>query len=375
MKINQRNYTTILLCITVAFLFADQNLLSPNLTAIAREFHFSDAERDAKLGGNISFGFFVLGAPAALLVGYLTDSYNRCKLFGIVVILGEFACFGTYWVRTYPELFACRVLTGISIGGAAPVIFSLLADYWPGSSRVQVSTLVGISMSAGIAFGQLIAGLMGPTYGWRSPFLLVAIPCLIFGMLILLTSAEPVRGGQEEEVLIMRRARDKFLMQKEQWDLQEDGIISKDNDIENKDTENKDTTKDSKVSENTSITKNPLQSQTPPNKYQDASNHTTAFNTKHDSIKFSAIYTEGKLEENNFNNKNKRKSVESKYNRCVLPLQSQTDDVHYSEKIDCNKVYRVFLTPTVALIFIQGIPGCLPWGKDLGPIQSREFSQ
>ena len=106
-----------LLCITVALLFADQNLLAPNLTAIANEFHFTSAERDAKLGGEISLGFFIIGAPAALLVGYLTDSLNRCRLFGWIVILGEASCGATYFVQTYGQLFVCRVLTGSSIGG------------------------------------------------------------------------------------------------------------------------------------------------------------------------------------------------------------------------------------------------------------------
>ena len=135
-----------LLCITVSLLFADQNLLAPNLSVIANEFHFTPAERDAKLGGEISLGFFIVGAPAALFVGYLTDSFNRCRLFGWIVILGEASCGATYFVQNYSQLFACRVLTGISIGGAAPVIFSLLADLYPGDSRIQMSTLVGIAM-------------------------------------------------------------------------------------------------------------------------------------------------------------------------------------------------------------------------------------
>jgi hypothetical protein len=41
-------YATALICITVAFLFADQNLLAPNLTRIAHEFGFSDQQRDDK---------------------------------------------------------------------------------------------------------------------------------------------------------------------------------------------------------------------------------------------------------------------------------------------------------------------------------------
>ena len=57
---SQRNYSSFLICLTVFFLFADQNLLAPNLSLIAAEFNFNDMERDEKLGGNISFGFFVV---------------------------------------------------------------------------------------------------------------------------------------------------------------------------------------------------------------------------------------------------------------------------------------------------------------------------
>lgn len=85
-------YATTLICITVAFLFADQNLLAPNLTKIAHEFSFTDQERDDKLGGQIAFGFFVLGGPVALIAGALADTSNRCVLFGLVVLFGEAAC-------------------------------------------------------------------------------------------------------------------------------------------------------------------------------------------------------------------------------------------------------------------------------------------
>jgi len=34
----------------------------------------------------------------------------------------------------------------------------------------------------------------------------------------------------------------------------------------------------------------------------------------------------------------------------------------YNESIDCSKVFILFSTPTVLLIYMQGIPGCVPWG-------------
>ena len=165
----------------------------------------SEDERDEKLGGYIAFGFFVIGGPVALLVGYFTDIVNRSLLFGAVVSFGESACLATYWVKTYEQLFLCRILTGVSIGGASPVIFSMLGDMYPGSERVYVSSLVGIAMGAGIAGGQLLAGLVGPTLGWRVPFLMVAIPAILCALLVLFTVKEPRRGNQESAIKAIRK--------------------------------------------------------------------------------------------------------------------------------------------------------------------------
>ena len=48
----------LLLCAAVFCIFADQNLLAPNLSAIADDLGFDERERDAKLGGQISVAFF-----------------------------------------------------------------------------------------------------------------------------------------------------------------------------------------------------------------------------------------------------------------------------------------------------------------------------
>lgn len=83
------NFPLILYSITTILLFADQNLLAPNLTAIATEFGFTDIERDTKLGGDIAVAFFLLGAPASFIVGCLGDIYPRTPLFVLTVYIGE----------------------------------------------------------------------------------------------------------------------------------------------------------------------------------------------------------------------------------------------------------------------------------------------
>lgn len=200
----RRRRTVFLFSITTVLLFADQNLLSPNLTAIADEFGFTEEERDRKLGGDIALAFFLLGAPASFLVGCLADQSDRSILFAWTVGIGEGACLATFWTRTYTQLYICRAITGFSIGGAIPLIYSVLGDLFVAEDRHAVSAVIGIGTGCGIAFGQGVAGFLGPTFGWRVPFLVVSIPALICAALVLFTVPDPPRGNMERVVMDMR---------------------------------------------------------------------------------------------------------------------------------------------------------------------------
>lgn len=171
--------------------------MSPNLTAIANEFDMDNDERDRKLGGDIALAFFLLGAPASLIVGFFADTHDRRKLFGCTVFVGEMACFCTYFVRTYNQLFLCRALTGFSIGGALPVIYSILGDLFGAGDRHIVSACVSFGVGAGISIGQAVAGYIGPLYGWRLPFLVISIPALLCAVLVYFTVEDPKRGAME----------------------------------------------------------------------------------------------------------------------------------------------------------------------------------
>lgn len=184
--------------LTTFFLFADQNLMAPNLTQIARDFGLSDLERDQKLGGDIALVFWMLGGVVSLTVGYLTDRIPRRALFAAILFVGEIPCFLTGFARDYDDLFWLRAATGLGIGGAMPILYSLLGDWFSAKNRAKATAVLGFSMGLGIALGQLIAGFLGPTYGWRLPFIVVSAPNFLLSILFLLTTREPVRGQSEE---------------------------------------------------------------------------------------------------------------------------------------------------------------------------------
>ena len=194
----------VLLALVTAFLFADQNLMAPNLTQIGNEFGFDPVERDTKLGSWIAAAFFSVGGLVSLGVGYLTDRLPRKWLFVGVVVVGEIPCLMTGFVRSYEELFMARMLTGIGLGAAMPLLYSLLGDYFSARARAAASAVTGFAMGVGIAGGQLLAGSIGPTMGWRLPFVIIAVPNFVLIALVALIMREPTRGGAEEALRGMK---------------------------------------------------------------------------------------------------------------------------------------------------------------------------
>lgn len=190
-------YAVILLACMAAFLFADQNLMAPNLTQIANDFGMTPAERDARLAGDTSLWFWLLGGAAALLTGYLTDRVNRTRVLAVVVFLGEIPCFLTGFAENYEQFFWLRSLTGLGIGGVFPLVYSLIGDYFQPRMRPAATAAIGLAMGLGIALGQGLAGFLGEIAGWRLPFLIVAAPNFVLSLVCLATIREPQRGRRE----------------------------------------------------------------------------------------------------------------------------------------------------------------------------------
>ena len=99
------------------------------------------------------------------------------------------------------ELLVLRTLTGIAIGGAMPIIYSMLGDIFTARERSMVSALISLSLGVGVTLGQLLAGFVGSAYGWRLPFAIVALPAILTALLSLVIIEEPERGCTEEGLL------------------------------------------------------------------------------------------------------------------------------------------------------------------------------
>lgn len=126
---------------------------------------------------------------------------NRRNLLFWAVILGEGPCILTLFVKEYWQLFFLRLLTGISLGGAPPLVFSLLGDLYESRYRSSVSAAVQVATGIGLAAGQGISGITGPVLGWRAPFVFVSVPTVLLAIVMVLTTEEPQRGLSEASLI------------------------------------------------------------------------------------------------------------------------------------------------------------------------------
>ena len=134
---NARTIATIQIALISFFMFADQNLMGPNMTQIGIEFgFFSEVERDHYLGSLINLAFWLLGGTVSLFIGYFTDIASRKKLFLLIIIVGEIPCLLSGFADNYTEFFIMRALTGIGIGGIIPLTYSLLGDYYSSKENI-----------------------------------------------------------------------------------------------------------------------------------------------------------------------------------------------------------------------------------------------
>lgn len=154
------------------------------------------------------FGLSDAGALALVAVGtiavlfievplsFYCDRRNRVRIATTGAAMWALFSFGTGLAVSVAMLVLMRVGAGGGRAVVTPTHSSLLADYYPPDSRVKVFSAHRQGNSLGQIAGPLLAGVMAYYLGWRSPFILFALPTLVL-VVIASRLQEPVRGGHE----------------------------------------------------------------------------------------------------------------------------------------------------------------------------------
>ena len=171
------------------------NMLIPSYAVIRVEFNIPEALIA------IPDAFFVLiSAFFALLWGYWADKIDRGKVLVMGAFLWTLGMILTAFSPSYLMLVISRVSSGAGLGCVLPVGYSIISDAIPVEERSGWFGTLAILSSISNGAGQGLSSFLGPIFGWRFPFLLLAFISVIV-IIILFFVKIPQRGAGEDELL------------------------------------------------------------------------------------------------------------------------------------------------------------------------------
>jgi MFS family permease len=173
--------------------YIDRSVLFAVQDLVKAEFHRSDAAF-----GMLTSVFFIFYMVVAPFMGPLAERFSRKSVIIGGALLWSSATLLTAFTHDFTGLLIRHTLVGI--GEASFVILSptFVADMFPESQRGRVMGVFYLAIPVGTALGYVLGGLMGPAYGWRTPFYVGAAPGAVLALLLLFIP-EP-RLGQFDHV-------------------------------------------------------------------------------------------------------------------------------------------------------------------------------
>lgn len=149
----------------------------------------------------------------AYLWGYLSDMFGRRKslistvaIFSLVTGLCSLA-----WNSS--TLFIGRFAAGIGLGGFVPVSYAIITELVPAKYRGRFAGAGVMLWPVGGLLGALIAYNLAPVWGWRSLFIIGALPALMIVAFYILIPESPryliSRGRIREAAQVIRELEKK----------------------------------------------------------------------------------------------------------------------------------------------------------------------
>jgi len=181
-------YALALLMVVYILNFLDRTIIYILFPLIKKEMAFSDTQ--LALLGTTSFVIFytLLGIP----FGRLADKGSRTKIIAAGVVVWSLFSGLTAFANDFWTLFFCRVMVGVGEATLGPAAISLLSDYFPPTKRATVTSIYSMGIAIGAGLAALLGGYLGQ-FGWRTAFLLVGFPGILFGILVFFLR-EPARN-------------------------------------------------------------------------------------------------------------------------------------------------------------------------------------
>lgn len=153
------------------------------------------AGQDPKAWAGYTTSMFLVGWGAGgLWLGSLGDKLGRARMLALCILLyAVFTGLSAFSFNTW-DFTAYRFLTGLGVGGVFGLAVALISDVVIGPGRPRalglfqaLSTVgnAGAGVASLVVSEMVLRKVLGPGWGWKTQFLVGALPALVLGLLML----------------------------------------------------------------------------------------------------------------------------------------------------------------------------------------------
>jgi len=187
------NYVLVMLTLVYVFNFADRQILVILQESIKEEFQLSDTELGLLSGFIFAIFYVVLGIPIARYA----DNGNRRNIVAGSLGLWSIMTSISGFAGNFIQLLLARIGVGVGQAGESPAAHAMISDYFPLEKRSTALSIYSMGLYIGILIAFLLGGYLNQHYGWRTAFLVMGVPGIIFSLVFYVTVKEPKKGATD----------------------------------------------------------------------------------------------------------------------------------------------------------------------------------
>ncbi|MGH8162180.1 MAG: MFS transporter [Gammaproteobacteria bacterium] len=175
---------------------ADKATIGAIAVKLEQALHISNLQVGLLVTASTAIGVF-----AILPLGILADRVKRVRLLTAAVVVWSLAMAVSGFSISYAMLLFTRLALGAIVATAAPVVASLIGDFFQPAERGRIFGFILTGELLGVAFGFLMSGSVADFFTWRTPFWILAAIGLALAVALYVLLPEPARGGQSRIAL------------------------------------------------------------------------------------------------------------------------------------------------------------------------------
>jgi MFS family permease len=171
-------YVMIVLYVLYFLDFATRAVVSPMFPILKQDLGLSDAQL-----GWLSTIVLAMVGLLSIPLSYLIDRWSRRKMLALMSVVWSIGSFFSGLSANFTQLLVTRGVLGVGEASFNSGGQSMIMAMVKKARRATVTGIWTTAPSLGMAVGMVIGGWVAVHMGWRTAFMIVAIPGIIFGIL------------------------------------------------------------------------------------------------------------------------------------------------------------------------------------------------